>query len=253
MIRRFLLVALGVSYAGVAAAQTPPVVEEEDDPAFARQPPPPPPPEEEDPGFVDAPPLPPEDDHATTAAPPPPPRDTLARRRRPSAPAGMKLRLGYRTFTLDEMAMPGVEKTDRFHALSLDAYPISSSVRVGLVSHFGMESSKNDWSGAVGLALGIQRVARVTPFGEVRVHTGLTRRTFCIATSFESDCQDHLTLLWGFGLEAGVDMTLSGKTRATVALGIERNQYFAAEAENEMGMLSVFTDATFTVKVGIGY
>jgi hypothetical protein len=145
-------------------------------------------------------------------------------------------------------------KDDRFHAIALDAYPISGNLRIGLVSQIGFEPSDDDWFGTVGLAVGVQNAsaARWVPFGEVAVRTGVGKRTFCGNVAVYDMCQDHLTLLWGVGLEAGVDGLLFGSTKGTLAIGVEKNQFFSVEVSGEEGNLTVFDDTTFTVKIGLG-
>jgi hypothetical protein len=222
------------------------------------------PPEEEDPGFVapagggdegD------EGDDGHVRAPVVKKRP-VAPARRPLVPPekrGIRFRVAYRTFELGEAAPGATEltpgtKDDRFHAIAVDAYPISGNLRIGLVSQVAIEPSDDDWFGTVGLAAGLQNAgARWAPFGEISVRTGVGRRTFCGNVAVYDMCQDHLTMLWGIGLEGGVDGLLFGSTRGTLALGIEKNQFFSVEISGEEGTLAVFDDTTFTVKIGLGY
>ncbi len=240
-------------------AQNKPVGQpEEDDPAFSRTPTAPPPakppanpPPEEDP-FPQ--PLPPEEEDPGFVATPAPRPGLALRRRAPEPPRGMRLRVSYRLFSLDEGTVDTTNRTDLFHALGFDIYPISGPFRLGLGAQIARETTDGDTFGTVSLAAGIQRPGRPwTPFGEAHVQAGLGERTFCTYFTEVYGCKDLLTMLWGFGVEGGVDGRLFGRTFGTAAIGFQRNQYFSVEVQDIDGELTVFSDYTFTLKLGIGY
>lgn len=248
-----VLVAAGVPGAAWAAG-------DEDDPAFARKAavsaaeadepfPDPVPYVEEDPGLGGA----AAPDAALRAKAPP-------RRPPPGGPTGIGLRVGYRTLALPEAAGRPAGGTQpftdsRFHGLSLDVYPISSWVRLGLATYLAREGQDDDWLAMEGIVLGVQQPGRrFTAYIEGGVYAGLARRTFWLAEPVPDAQarQDDLTLLWAFGLEAGVDGHLSRSVIATFAVGLQRTSYFFTDGDLA-DRLKTYTDGALTLKVGLGY
>lgn len=239
--------------------------DDEDDPAFARKKPAPPPLPDEEP-FPDAAALAAEDPAFGEPPPSGEPDETVTRRaprRRPTFREleGTKLRVGYRTFAVPELASPEATHDSRFHGVSLDAYPISEVVRLGLSTQLAFEGEKSDWVATEGLVLGVQRLGRAwTPWFEVGLHVGVGYRTMAYIDDETADLTpattDALTILWAYGAELGVDGRLAGRVLGSFALGIQRTSYFGTEftPEGEEPMaLGVQGGLTVTLKVGIGY
>ena len=248
---RPLAVLLAVAFAAPAAAQE----EEEDDPAFARRPAAaepeldPVPYTEEDPGLL----------------PPGVTAEAEIERRAPRRPGrdpddiGIGVRLSYRTVSIPEAAAPPLAgfpqefSDDRFHGLALDVYPIAWYARVGLSTQIAFETDENDWLATEGLMVGLQRPSgRFTPFVEAGAQVGVARRTFYLFDQ-RIPAQTHLTLLWAFAGEVGVDARLGeGRTSATFSLGLQRTSFFYTTGD-EMDKLMVKDDTAVALKIGIGY
>lgn len=165
---------------------------------------------------------------------------------------GARLRVGYRTFGLVELADTDQTLRDsRFHALSLDVYPISWFVRLGLSTQVALETEEDDWLATEGLVVGIQRPGgRWTPYAEGGVHVGLGRRT--VLYPFADQPESQLTMLWSFAAEIGVDGRFAGAAMATFAVGVQRMSYFTTMGDL-MDPLTIASDTALTLKIGIGY
>jgi hypothetical protein len=188
--------------------------------------------------FPDAPPL--DDPGISEVAPPP----------RASEAQGIKLRLGYKTFTLVETTRDG-DTSQRFHVVTLDFYPITWYVRVGLTTQvaFETDSPNHDWLATEGLMVGLQRPGSFAPFVDGGVHVGLGRRSFYVP---EIDHEfNTLTVLWAYFGEAGVDFKVAGGAKGTVALGLQRTSYFSNG--DQMTPIATVTDTALTLKVGVGF
>jgi hypothetical protein len=181
----------------------------------------------------------------------PPPRDPDQ--------IGIGVRLSYRTVSIPEAAAPPMVgfpqafRDDRFHGLALDVYPIAWYARLGLSTQVAFETEDSDWFATEGLVLGFQRPSgRFTPFIEGGAHVGVASRTFYLYDQIVP-AQTHLTVLWVFGGEVGVDARLgAGRTAATLAIGLQRTSYFYTTGD-EMAKLLIKHDTAVALKVGLGF
>lgn len=161
-----------------------------------------------------------------------------------------RAKLGYRRFTF---VRPGATSgsavaSESFDNLSLDIYPVSSIVRLGLSTQLGWESGRlndgGDYLFAESLSLGVQRRGRVTPFGEFLLGGGYMRR-MQVGMSVP-------TAYWQFGLDGGCEIYLGGRSYVSVAIGYLRpvNGFVQSKA-NDTAFTSIYLD-TWSFKVGVG-
>jgi hypothetical protein len=100
---------------------------------------------------------------------------------RDQEPQGIKVRLGYRTFTLVEGTRDG-DAVQRFHVASLDVYPITWYIRVGLTTQaaFETDSPNHDWLVTQGLMIGLQLPGAFAPYVDAGAQVGLGKRNFYV-------------------------------------------------------------------------
>ena len=176
------------------------------------------------------------------AAPPPPAPAPAAPRPR--------LKLAYRRFDFVRIGASGSSAGsvagEPFDSVSVDVYPLSSLVRVGLSSQYGWQSgaglSSGDYFAAESLSAGAQlRGGRVVPFGEAFAGIGYMRRL-----QFERTVP---TAYWQLGVDAGAEIFFADNGFVSVALGYLRPvNGFAMQQK----FVSVFVD-TWSFKLGVGF
>jgi hypothetical protein len=138
----------------------------------------------------------------------------------------------------------GPPTPESFDSLSLDFYPMSSYLRVGLSTQFGWESSKFDRSGDYFLAesgsVGFQIPGRFTPFVEGLAGAGYMRRRQIDGTL--------PTAFWQVGIEGGVEIYVAKRAYVSVAIGyLHPGNLFVMQ----QSLMSVKTDS-WSLKLGIG-
>jgi hypothetical protein len=200
------------------------------------------------------------------AAPPPPPVAPLpiegeggvpAIERPYTPPAEAKfeptlprLKLGWRRFEFVRIGASntsnGVAEPESFNNLSVDVYPVSRTIRVGLTSAFGWQSGKflveGDYFATQTVSLGLQYrdFGRVVPFAEGFAGVGYMRRL-----QFDRTIP---TAFWQFGVDAGAEVYLARVGYVSLALGYLRPINGFAKRQQ---FTSVFVD-TWSFKLGIG-
>ena len=204
----------------------------------------------------------------TPAAPPPPPVQpipspseadtgvpTLERPYRPVAegsfqPTLPRLKLALRRFEFVQIgaseSSDGVAAPETFNSLSIDVYPVSRIVRVGLSTAFGWQSgtwlANGDYFATQSFSLGGQYggLGRVVPFAEAFAGVGYMRRL-----QFDRTIP---TAFWQFGADAGVEIYAVKVGYISLAIGYLRPvNGFARRQE----FTTVFVD-TWSFKVGVG-
>jgi hypothetical protein len=175
------------------------------------------------------------------ASPPPPAAQ-------PSAPRP-RLKLAYRRFDFVRIgaagAAAGTVAGEPFDTVSVDVFPVSSLVRIGLSSQYGWQSgaglSGGDYFADESLLAGVQlRGQRVVPFGEAFAGIGYMRRL-----QFDRTVP---TAYWQLGVDAGAEIFLASTGFVSVALGYLRPVNGFA-MQQKFG--SVFVD-TWSFKLGVG-
>jgi hypothetical protein len=176
------------------------------------------------------------------AAPPPPAAAPAAPRPR--------LKLAYRRFDFVRVgasgSSAGTVAGEPFDSVSVDVYPLSSLVRIGLSSQYGWQSgaglSGGDYFAAESLSAGAQlRGGRVVPFGEAFGGIGYMRRL-----QFERTIP---TAYWQLGVDAGAEIFFADNGFVSVALGyLHPVNGFAMQQK----FVSVFVD-TWSFKLGVGF
>jgi hypothetical protein len=160
-----------------------------------------------------------------------------------------RLKLAYRRFDFVRVgasgSSAGTVAGEPFDSVSVDVYPLSSLVRIGLSSQYGWQSgaglSGGDYFAAESLSAGAQlRGGRVVPFGEAFGGIGYMRRL-----QFERTIP---TAYWQLGVDAGAELFLASTGFVSVAIGYLRPvNGFAMQQK----FASVFVD-TWSFKLGIG-
>ncbi len=131
-----------------------------------------------------------------------------------------------------------------FESASLDFYPISWFLRVGLSTQFGWESEKFDRSGdyfiAESASVGFQIPGRLTPFVEGLAGAGYMSRK-------QSD-MNLPTAYWQLGIDAGVEIYVANRAYISLAAGYlhPANLFLVQQS-----LMSVQVD-TWSLKVGVG-
>ena len=168
-------------------------------------------------------------------------------------PYAPRLKLGYRRFPFTRVgaaptaSMPalGPAAPESFESLSLDVYPMSWYLRVGLSSQFGWESGQFDRTGDYFLAqsasVGFQIPGRFTPFVEGLAGAGYMRRR-------QADDTTLPTAYWQTGIDAGVEIYVAGRAYASLAIGyLHPANLFLMQKS----LMSVNLD-TWSLKLGFG-
>jgi hypothetical protein len=194
---------------------------------------------------------------ARAAAAPPPQESTIVREAAPSAAAPApernvpRVKFGYRRFSFvrpgaTNPSSPGAGAASQpFNSLSLDFYPLSWFVRMGLSSQYGWESGKfgggGDYFFAQSFSLGGQYPGRqFTPFVEALGGGGYMRRLQFGRTI--------PTAYWQMGVDAGVEFFLARYAFVSAAIGyLHPVNGFAQETS----FASVYVD-TWSFKLGFG-
>jgi hypothetical protein len=193
---------------------------------------------------------------APVAAAPPEESTTVRQSAAPPAAAPAeernvpRVKLGYRRFSFvrpgaTNPVSPSAAATQPFHSLSLDFYPLSSFVRVGLSSQYGWESGGfgggGDYFVAQSFSVGGQYPGRqFTPFVEALAGGGYMRRLQFGRTI--------PTAYWQMGIDAGVEFFLSRYAFISAAIGyLHPVNGFAQETS----FASVYVD-TWSFKLGFG-
>ena len=161
-----------------------------------------------------------------------------------------RLKLGLRRFDFVRIGASnspdGVAATQTFNSFSVDVYPVSRVVRVGLTSAFGWESgtfvTDGDYFATQTVSLGAQYrdFGRVVPFAEAFVGVGYMRRV-----QFDRTIP---TAFWNFGVDAGVEIYVARVGYLSLALGYLRPVNGFARRQI---FTSVYVD-TWSLKIGIG-
>jgi hypothetical protein len=158
-----------------------------------------------------------------------------------------RLKLAYRRFSFSRMpasGSTGATASETFESLSLDVYPTSSYLRVGLSSQFGWESGQFQRTGDYFLAesatTGFQLPGRFTPFIEGLAGAGYMRRLQGGSSS--------PTAYWQLGIDGGVEVYVAKRAYVSVAVGYLRPGNLFVQQKN----LSGINADTWSLKVGLG-
>ena len=114
----------------------------------------------------------------------------------------------------------GVAAQQTFNSFSVDVYPVSRVVRIGLTSAFGWESgtfvANGDYFATQTVSLGAQYrdFGRVVPFAEAFMGVGYMRRAAVRS--------NNPTAFWNFGADAGVEVYVARVGYLSLALGYMR-------------------------------
>jgi hypothetical protein len=165
-----------------------------------------------------------------------------------------RLKIGYRRFGFSRLASAAATSSattpaagttpESFESLSLDVYPISWYLRVGLSSQFGWESGQFERTGdyfvAESASVGFQLPGRFTPFAEALAGAGYMRRR-----QAETDTP---TAYWQLGIDAGVEIYFANRAYGSIALGY----LHPASLRYANGGLETVKLDTWSLKVGVG-
>jgi hypothetical protein len=168
----------------------------------------------------------------------------------PFEPTLPRLKLGLRRFNFVRIgasdSADGVAAPEAFNNLSVDVYPVSRTIRVGLTSAFGWQSgtwlANGDYFATQSLSLGAQyrEFGRVVPFAEGFAGVGYMRRL-----QFDRTVP---TAFWQFGADAGLEVYVARVGYLSFAIGYLRPVNGFAKRQQ---FTSVFVD-TWSFKIGIG-
>jgi hypothetical protein len=167
-------------------------------------------------------------------------------------PYAPRMKLAYRRFPFTRVGAttpttpvtPGPSTPESFESLSLDLYPISWYLRVGLSTQFGWETGQFDRTGdyfvAESASVGFQIPGRFTPFVEALAGAGYMRRK-------QADL-NLPTAYWQLGVDAGVEVYVAKRAYFSVAIGYlhPANLYLMQKS-----LMSVNAD-TWCLKFGLG-
>jgi len=161
-----------------------------------------------------------------------------------------RLKLGLRRFQFVQIGASntpsGVAAPESFNNFSVDVYPVSRLVRIGLTSAFGWQSgtwlSDGDYFATQTVSLGLQYkdLGRVVPFIEGFGGVGYMRRV-----QFDRTIP---TAFWQFGVDAGMEIYVARVGYLSLALGYLRPINGFAKRQQ---FTSVYVD-TWSFKLGIG-
>ena len=168
-------------------------------------------------------------------------------------PYAPRMKFSYRRFPFTRVASttpaitPGTldpTRPESFESLSLDLYPISWYLRVGLSTQFGWESGQFDRSGdyffAESASVGFQLPGRFTPFVEALAGAGYMRRK---QVDYELP-----TAYWQTGIDAGLEIYFARRMYISLAAGyIHPGNLFL----KDQSLRSVNVD-TWSLKIGLG-
>jgi hypothetical protein len=179
----------------------------------------------------------------------------VVERRAVAAPAAAgfsppRFQLAFRRFDFVQIgaagSVPGLAAAEPFNSVSLDIYPVSSLIRLGLSTQYGWQSgtwtSHGDYFAAESVSAGAQlRYGRVVPFAEAFAGIGYMRRL-----QFDRTIP---TAYWQLGVDLGADVSVASTGFVSVAVGY-------LHAVNGFLVAQQFTTAfldTWSIKVGIGF
>ena len=168
----------------------------------------------------------------------------------PFEPTLPRLKLGLRRFQFVQIgasnSADGVAAPETFNNISVDVYPVSRTIRIGLTSAFGWQSgtwlTNGDYFATQSLSFGAQYkdFGRVVPFAEGFAGVGYMRRL-----QFDRTIP---TAFWQFGADAGVELYVARVGYLSFAIGYLRPVNGFAKRQQ---FTSVFVD-TWSFKIGIG-
>jgi hypothetical protein len=168
----------------------------------------------------------------------------------PFEPTLPRLKLGLRRFNFVRIgasnSADGVAAPETFNNLSVDVYPVSRTIRVGLSSAFGWQDgtwlANGDYLATQTLSIGAQyrELGRIVPFAEGFAGVGYMRRL-----QFDRTVP---TAFWQFGADAGLEVYVARAGYLSFALGYLRPVNGFAKRQE---FTSVFVD-TWSFKIGIG-
>jgi hypothetical protein len=168
----------------------------------------------------------------------------------PFEPTLPRLKLGLRRFQFVRIgasnSAEGVAAPETFNNLSVDVYPVSRTIRIGLTSAFGWQSgtwlANGDYFATQTLSLGVQYkdLGRVVPFAEAFAGVGYMRRL-----QFDRTIP---TAFWQFGADAGLEVYVARAGYLSFAIGYLRPVNGFAMRQQ---FTSVFVD-TWSFKIGFG-
>jgi hypothetical protein len=168
----------------------------------------------------------------------------------PFRPSPPRLKLALRHFDFIRIgaseSSTGVAAPETFNSVSVDVYPLSSIVRVGLSTAYGWQSgtwlANGDYFATQSLSVGGQygELGRFMPFAEAFAGVGYMRRL-----QFDRTVP---TAFWQFGADAGVEVYVARTGYLSFALGYLRPVNGFAKRQQ---FTTVFVD-TWSFKIGIG-
>ncbi len=168
----------------------------------------------------------------------------------PFRPTLPRLKLSLRHFNFVQIGASGspdgIAAREAFNNFSIDVYPVSRLVRVGLSSAFGWQSgtwlAQGDYFATQSLSIGAQYggLGRIVPFAEGFAGVGYMRRL-----QFDRTIP---TAFWQFGADAGVEVYVARTGYLSFAIGYLRPVNGFAMRQQ---FTTVFVD-TWSFKVGIG-
>jgi hypothetical protein len=164
-----------------------------------------------------------------------------------------RFKLSYRQFSFAHAvsAAPAITQgttlpttPETFQSVSLDLYPMSWYLRVGLSTQFGWESGQFDRTGDYFLAesasVGFQLPGRFTPFVEGFAGAGYMRRKQGTANLHSG--------YWQLGVDAGVEIYFAKRAYLSLAVGYLHPVNLFLDQQN---LSSVKAD-TWALKIGLG-
>ena len=168
----------------------------------------------------------------------------------PFRPTLPRLKLGLRHFDFVRIGASetsdGVAAPEAFNSLSVDVYPVSRLVRVGLSTAFGWQSgtwlANGDYFATQSVSLGGQYggLGRFVPFAEGFTGVGYMRRL-----QFDRTVP---TAFWQFGADAGVEVYVARVGYLSFAIGYLRPVNGFAKRQQ---FTTVFVDS-WSFKLGVG-
>jgi len=168
----------------------------------------------------------------------------------PFEPTLPRLKLGLRRFQFVRIGASnspdGVAEPETFNNFSIDVYPVSRTIRVGLTSAFGWQSgtwlANGDYFATQTVSLGAQYkdFGRIVPFAEGFAGVGYMRRL-----QFDRTIP---TAFWQFGADVGAEVYVARVGYLSFAVGYMRPVNGFAKRQQ---FTSVFVD-TWSFKIGIG-
>ncbi|MEO8214963.1 MAG: hypothetical protein ABI560_17320 [Myxococcales bacterium] len=168
-------------------------------------------------------------------------------------PYAPRLKLSYRQFSFAHAvsAEPAITQgttlpstPETFQSVSLDLYPMSWYLRVGLSTQFGWESGQFNRTGDYFLAesasVGFQLPGRFTPFVEGLAGAGYMRR--------KQGTSNLPSGYWQLGVDAGVEIYFAKRAYLSLAIGYLHPVNLFLDQQN---LSSVKVD-TWALKIGLG-